>query len=139
MTPVPSKEITAEERLRLKRYNRMISQKYRVSFNMLIQSIDTNAMYQNVISFKCEIGNLRKEWNAIREKYDSKNPAMQSQITTEFSNCLHMSRLSIGRTLIGQSLVDVPVTNVSYQKLVCSLFDKIYTLRWWNRLAHNVG
>ena len=34
--PVPSKGITAEERLRLKRYNRKISQKSRVGFNMLV-------------------------------------------------------------------------------------------------------
>ena len=32
--PVPSKGITAEERLRLKRYNRKISQKSRVGFNV---------------------------------------------------------------------------------------------------------
>lgn len=88
--PVPSKGITAEERLRLKRYNRKISQKSRVGFNMLVQSMGTNAVYQNVISSNCEIGDLRGAWNAIWDKYDSKKPAMQSQLATEFSNCLHM-------------------------------------------------
>ena len=57
--PVPSKGITAEERLRLKRYNRKISQKSRVGFNMLVQSMGTNAVYQNVIRSNCEIGDLR--------------------------------------------------------------------------------
>ena len=44
-------------------------------------------MYQNVISFNCD---LRGAWNAIWEKYDSKKPVMQSHLATEFSNCLHM-------------------------------------------------
>ena len=46
--PVPSKRITAEERLRLKRYNRKISQKSRVGFNMLVQSMGTNAVYKTL-------------------------------------------------------------------------------------------
>ena len=57
---------------------------------MLVQSMGTNAVYQNVISSNCEIGDLRGAWNAIWDKYDSKKPAMQSQLATEFSNCLHM-------------------------------------------------
>ena len=47
--PVPSKGITAEERLRLKWYNKSISQKSRVGFNMWVQPIGTSAVYQNVI------------------------------------------------------------------------------------------
>ena len=47
-------------------------------------------MYQNVISSNCEIGDLRGAWNAIWDKYDSKKPAMQSHLATEFFNCLHM-------------------------------------------------
>ena len=50
----------------------------------------TNAVYQNVISSNCEIGDLRGAWNAIWDKYDSMKPAMQSQLAQEFSNCLHM-------------------------------------------------
>ena len=56
--PVPSNGITAEERLRLKRYNTKTSQKSRVGFNMLVQSMGANAAYQNVISSNCEIGDL---------------------------------------------------------------------------------
>ena len=88
--PVLSKGITAEERLRLKQYNRKISQKFRVGFNMFVQSMGTNAVYQNVISSNCEIGDLRGAWKALGDKYDSKKPAIQSQLATEFSNCLHM-------------------------------------------------
>ena len=91
MIPVPSKGITAEERLRLKRYNREIFQKCRVGFNMLDQSMGTNAVFQNVISFNSKFGDLRGSWNAIPwEKYDSKKPAMRSLLATEFSHCLYM-------------------------------------------------
>ena len=51
--PVPSKGISKEERLRLKRYNREFSQKSRVGFNMLVQTMGTNAVYQNVVSSNC--------------------------------------------------------------------------------------
>ena len=61
----PSKGITAEEQLRLKRYNRKISQKSRVGFNMLIRSMGTNAVHQNVMSSICEIENPRGARNAI--------------------------------------------------------------------------
>jgi hypothetical protein len=36
-----------------------------------------NAMYQSA-------------WKAIGDKYDSKKPAMQSQLATEFANCFQM-------------------------------------------------
>ena len=49
---------------------------------MLVQSMGTNAVYQNVISSNCEIGDLKGAWNAIWDKYDSKKPAMQSQLAT---------------------------------------------------------
>ena len=54
------------------------------------KNMDTNAVYQNVISSNCEIGDLKGAWNASWEKYDFKKPAMLSQLATEFSNCLHM-------------------------------------------------
>jgi hypothetical protein len=43
-----------------------------------------NAMYQSVISTTCEIGDLFGTWTAIWDKHDSKKPAMQSQLATEF-------------------------------------------------------
>ena len=79
MRPLSSKGITAEERLRLKRYNRKISKKSRVGFNMLVQSMGTIAV-SNVISSNCEIEDIRGAWNAIWDKHDSKKPAMKSQI-----------------------------------------------------------
>ena len=90
MITVPSKGITAEERLILKRYNRKISQKSLVGLNMLVQSMGTNTVYRNVISSSCEIGDLKGAWNAIRDKYDSKKPATQSLLAIIFSNCSHM-------------------------------------------------
>ena len=68
----------------------MISQISRVSFNLLVQSMGTNAVHQNDISSNSEIGDLRGVRNAIWKKYDFKKPAMQSQLVTEFSNCLLM-------------------------------------------------
>ena len=50
----------------------------------------TSAVYQNVISASCKIGDLKGAWDAIWDKYDSKKPAVQSQLANEFSNCLHM-------------------------------------------------
>jgi hypothetical protein len=49
-----------------------------------------NAMYQSVISTTCEIGDLFGAWKAIWDKYDSKKPAMQSQLAAEFANCFQM-------------------------------------------------
>jgi hypothetical protein len=46
-----------------------------------------NAMYQSVISTTGEIGDLFGAWKAIWDKHDSKKPAMQSQLATEFANC----------------------------------------------------
>ena len=59
MIPLTSKRNNCRARLRLKRYNRKISQQSRVGFNMLFPSIGTNAVYQNVTSSYCDIGNLR--------------------------------------------------------------------------------
>ena len=50
----------------------------------------TSAVYQNDISASYKISNLKGAWDAIWDKYDSKKPAMQSQLANEFSNCLHM-------------------------------------------------
>jgi hypothetical protein len=47
-------------------------------------------MYQSVFSTTCEIGDLFGAWKAIWDKYDSKKPAMQSQLAKEFANCFQM-------------------------------------------------
>jgi hypothetical protein len=88
--PVPKSGITKKEKAKLKRYNARISHKANVGFNLLVQSMGTNAAYQDVISTSCEIGDLKGAWDAIWDKYDSKKPAVQSQLATEFSNCVHM-------------------------------------------------
>ena len=74
----------------MKGYNRKISQKSRIGFNMLVPSMGTNAVYHNVISCNCAIENLRGACSEICEKYDSNNLRMQSPLATKFSNCLHM-------------------------------------------------
>ena len=87
--PVP-KGITVEERKKLERYNKKVIHKSRIGFNLLVQSMGTSAVYQNVISASCNIDDLKGAWDAIWDKYDSKKPAMQSQLANKFSNCLHM-------------------------------------------------
>ena len=88
--PVPN-GITAEERNKLERYNKKVIQKSRIGFNLLVQSMGTSAVYQNVISASCKIGNLKGAWDAIWDKYDSKKPAMQSPLPMNFPmNELHM-------------------------------------------------
>ena len=43
----------------------------------------------NVLRLVCTMARGIHSFVALREKYDSKKPAMQSQLA-EFSNCLHM-------------------------------------------------
>ena len=81
MIPVPSIEITAEERLRLKRHNK----KFLKNLELVL-----TYWFDRYKRSNCEIGNLRGASTAIWEKYESKKSAMQSQLATEFSNCLHM-------------------------------------------------
>jgi hypothetical protein len=50
-----------------------------LGFNLLVQSMGMNAMYQSVISappVSCEIGDLFGAWKAIWDKYDSKKHAL---------------------------------------------------------------
>ena len=62
--PVSSKGITAEVKVETV-LEMFFSKKSRVDFNMLVQSMGTNAVYQNVISSNGEIGGLRGAWNGI--------------------------------------------------------------------------
>ena len=68
---VPSKGITTEDG-KVERYFEVQQKDYSkilVGFNMLVQSMNTNAVYQNIISFNCEVGDLKGAWKAIMEKY----------------------------------------------------------------------
>ena len=105
--PVRSKEMTAEERLRLKRSNRKISQKYRVCFNMLVQSMGANAVYQNVISPNCKIGDLRGAWNSIWEKYDCKKPTMQNFQTVYICRMKRLSSLLMHNGYVFSEMLEV--------------------------------
>ena len=50
---------------------------------LLVQSMGTTAVYQNVISSNCEIGDLRGAWNAIWDKYDSKSRQCRASLPDE--------------------------------------------------------
>jgi hypothetical protein len=82
--------LSHEEIAKRKRFNKSFVEKRNLGFNLLVQSMGMNAMYQSVISTTCEIGDLFGAWKAIWDKYDSKKPAMQSQLATEFANCFQM-------------------------------------------------
>jgi hypothetical protein len=79
--------LSPEEIAKRKRFNKKFVEKRNLGFNLLVQSMGTNAMYQSVISTICEIGDLFSAWKAIWDKYDSKKHAMQSQLATGNRNC----------------------------------------------------
>jgi hypothetical protein len=82
--------LSPEEIAKRKRFNKKFVEKRNLGFNLLVQSMGMNAMYQSVISTTSEIGDLFGAWNAIWDKYYSKKLAMQSQLATEFANCFQM-------------------------------------------------
>ena len=55
----------------------MISQKSRVGCNTLVQSMGTDALYQNVICSYCEIGDLIGAWIATKQILKAAGPPGQ--------------------------------------------------------------
>ena len=88
--PVPRHGITRDDKARLQRYNKKVKRRKKLGFHLLVQSMGGSAQHQSVISSNCEIGDLAGAWKAIWDKYDSKKPAMQSQLATDFANCIQM-------------------------------------------------
>jgi hypothetical protein len=60
--------LSPEEIAKRKRFNKKFVEKRNLGFNLLVQSMGVNAMYQSVISTTCEIGDLFGAWKAIWDK-----------------------------------------------------------------------
>jgi hypothetical protein len=60
--------LSHEEIAKRKRFNKTFVEKRNLGFNLLVQSMGMNAMYQSVISTTCEIGDLFGAWKAIWDK-----------------------------------------------------------------------
>ena len=78
--------ISAKEKKMVMKYNRLLQKRADEGFGFLVLTMNENPVFQSVISSYCEIGDLAKAWKLIWDKFDSKKPAMQSKLASDFSN-----------------------------------------------------
>jgi hypothetical protein len=87
------------------------------------------AMYQSVISTTCDIRDLFGAWKAIWDKYDSKKPAMQSQLATELQIVFRCQMNRWGHKIneICARMVTDPGDDMKKAQVVKGVFDDFYS------------
>jgi parvulin-like peptidyl-prolyl isomerase len=126
--------LSHEEIAKRKRFNKKFVEKRNIGFNLLVQSMGMNAMYQSVINTTCcEIGDLFGAWKAIWAKYDSKKPAIQSQLATEVANCFQMpdepmeTFLNKINEICARMMVTDPGEDMKKAQVVKGVIDDFYS------------